>query len=78
MQYIPPPFWTETRQWQNRTNVALVVGTVAWEVEILRFGNQARFSGGWNAFVSGNHLSAGSTLEFTYVGELRFEVLVTN
>lgn len=78
VQYIPPSFWTPSRQWDRRTNVALVVGDHAWEVEVLRFGNQARFAKGWNDFVSGNQLSAGSRLFFFYVGNLRFEVRITN
>ncbi|KAL1809348.1 hypothetical protein ACET3Z_026338 [Daucus carota] len=67
--YIPPSFWTPSRQWDERTEVELVVGDNAWEVKVLRFGNQARFAQGWNAFVSENDLAGGSTLSFHYVGE---------
>ena len=78
MQYIPTNFWTPTRQWNRRTSVGLIVGDEAWSVEVLRYGNQARFSSGWNAFVSGNELTAGSRLFFEYVGQLEFEVRVEN
>ena len=78
MQYIPTTFWTTTRQWNRRTSVGLIVGDEALSVEVLRYGNQARFSSGWNAFVSGNELTAGSRLFFEYVGELEFEVRLAN